>query len=219
MARTRVKICGVTRPTDAAAACRHGADAIGIILHPASPRNISPNTARGILATLTPFVTPVGVFVDASPQEILDTAATLGLRIVQLNGHQSPDDVADLQGLSVIKAVRVTRGSLSEQLRPWTSASLPNLIGVIMEPGTTNLPGGSGAQNDWDEIVAAQRDGSFGNVPLIAAGGLKPQTVSDVVRRMRPYAVDVSSGVESARGIKSEELIRDFIRAARANDE
>src|SRR5947207_5633039 len=92
VARTRVKICGVTRAVDAAAACRHGADAVGIILHPASPRHVPIDSARGILAALTPFVTPVGVFVDASPQEILDTTASLGLRVVQLNGEQSPDD-------------------------------------------------------------------------------------------------------------------------------
>src|SRR5437762_33057 len=104
VARTRVKICGVTRPQDAAAACRHGADAIGIILHPASPRNVPLDRARTILATLTPFVTPVGVFVDAPVQQILDTAAALGLGTVQLNGEHSPDDVAELAPLAVIKA-------------------------------------------------------------------------------------------------------------------
>src|SRR5206468_4002753 len=201
---------------DAAAACRHGADAVGIILHPASPRHVPIDSARGILAALTPFVTPVGVFVDASPQEILDTTASLGLRVVQLNGEQSPDDVADMQGLSVIKAIRVVRGSLATQVRAWTSAALANLIGLVMEPGNTKEPGGTGVENDWNEIVEAQGTGSFARVPLIAAGGLKPQTVADVMRRVRPYAVDVSSGVETARGIKSEEMIRDFIRAVRA---
>ena len=214
VARTRVKICGVTRPEDAAAACRHGADAIGIILHPASARNVPPDRAREIIAALTPFVTPVGVFVDASVQQILDTAATLGLRAVQLNGEQSPDDVAELQGLSVIKAVRVVRGELSSRIDPWKSARLKNLIGVVLEPGDTAHPGGTGVENDWNEVVEARRAGVFEGLHIIAAGGLIPETVADVVRRVAPYGVDVSSGVESSKGIKSEEKMRGFIRAA-----
>ena len=214
MARTRVKICGVTQPEDAAAACRHGADAVGIVLHPASARNVPPERAREIIAALTPFVTPVGVFVEATVQQVLDTAATLGLRVVQLNGDQSPDDVAELQGLSVIKAVRVVRGELSSRIGPWKSARLRNLVGVVLEPGGTAHPGGTGVANDWDEIVEAQRARVFEGLNLIAAGGLTPQTVGEVVRRVAPYAVDVSSGVESSKGIKSEETIRDFIRAA-----
>jgi phosphoribosylanthranilate isomerase len=204
----------VTRPEDAAAACRHGADAIGMILHPASARNVPLDRARAILATLTPFVTAVGVFVDASVQEIFDTAATLGLCTIQLNGEQTPDDVAELQGLRVIKSIRVARGRLAGEVERWKSARLANLTAVVLEPAGTNEPGGTGVENNWDEIVAAQKAGTFDGVTLIAAGGLKPETVADVVRRVRPYAVDVSSGVEVLKGIKSDETIRAFIEAA-----
>src|SRR5687768_6402412 len=112
MGRVRVKICGVMRPEDAAAACRHGADAVGIILHPASRRHSPIALAREIVAAVAPFVTPVGIFVNSAAQEILDMAATLGLRTVQLNGDESPVDVTELVGLNVIKSVRVTRGGL-----------------------------------------------------------------------------------------------------------
>ena len=220
MSRVRVKICGVMRPEDAAAACRCGADAIGLIFHPASPRNISIDRARQILSAVDPFVTPVGVFVDADSQEVLDTAATLGLRAVQLNGRQTADDIADLRGLSVLRAVRVTRGGLVEQLhslrRDIAAQELTHLIGLVLEPGDTRLPGGTGVANDWDQVAAAQEAKAFeGLPPLIAAGGLRPETVAEVVRRLRPYAVDVSSGVEEAPGMKSEERIRAFIAAAR----
>jgi phosphoribosylanthranilate isomerase len=214
MARTRVKICGVTRPEDAAAACRHGADAIGIILHRASARNVPLDRAREIMAVLTPFVTPVGVFVDARVQEILDTAATLGLRTVQLNGEQSPEDVAELEGLGVIRSIRVARGRLAAEVERWKAARLANLMGVVLEPAGTDQPGGSGVENNWDEVVAAKEKGVFDSVALIAAGGLKPESVADVIRRVQPYAVDVSSGVEVLKGVKSDEKIAAFIRAA-----
>ena len=217
----RVKICGVMRPEDAAAACRCGADAIGMIFHSGSRRHITLDRAREILSAITPFVTPVGVFVDAEPQEILDTAATLGLRTVQLNGGQTPEEIADLAGLSVLRAVRVTRGRLIAQLKQLRQAigshSLSHLIGLVMEPGGTDLPGGTGVANDWDEVLAAQAAGAFAGLPpLIAAGGLRPDSVADIVRQVRPYAVDVSSGVEQSPGEKSEAMIRQFIEAARS---
>jgi phosphoribosylanthranilate isomerase len=218
MARVRVKICGVMRPEDAAAACRCGADAIGLIFHPASPRNVPVERAREVIAALEPFVTPVGVFVDAPPQQILDTAATLGLRTVQLNGHQSADDIAELRGVNVLRAVRVTRGGLATQLdalrRDIATHDLSHLIGLVMEPGGTKQPGGTGIANDWDEVLEARRSNAFNLLPpLVAAGGLTPETVADVVRRTKPFAVDVSSGVESSLGMKSEEKIRQFIDA------
>jgi phosphoribosylanthranilate isomerase len=211
-----VKICGVMRPEDAAAACRHGADAIGMVFHAAQRRNVSIDRARQIIAAMTPFVTPIGLFVDSSPQAILDTTATLGIRTVQLNGEESPEDVAELAGLSVIRAIRVSRGELQQQLTMWRKNRPPNLMAVVMEPGGTGMPGGSGVANDWTEVKAAQDGGAFEGLPLIAAGGLKPETVGQVVKEIQPYAVDVSSGVESELGVKSEEKIRDFIAAARA---
>jgi phosphoribosylanthranilate isomerase len=216
MRRTRVKICGVMRPEDAAVACRYGADAIGMIFHAGSRRNISTGQAAAIIAAMTPFVMPVGVFVDAEPQDILDVAAMLGLRSVQLNGEQSPDEVAELEGLHVIKSIRVTRGELELQMRRWRTNRPANLAGIVLEPGGTNLPGGTGVANDWAEVVRAQQAGAFDGLPLIAAGGLRPETVDQVVREVQPYAVDVSSGVEAALGEKSEEKIREFIAAVRS---
>ena len=206
----------MTRPEDAAAACRHGADAIGMVFHAPQKRNVSMDRARQIIAAMAPFVTPVGLFVQASPDEILDSAATLGIRTVQLNGEQSPDFVAELAGLSVIRAIRVNRGQLQQELQLWRENRPPNLAAVVMEPGGTGIAGGSGIANNWTEVLAAQTAGAFAGLPLIAAGGLKPETVGQVVRELQPYAVDVSSGVESEIGVKSEEKIRDFIAAARA---
>ena len=217
MRRTRVKICGVMRPEDAAAACALGADAVGMIFHPPSPRNISIERAKLITEEVAPFVTPVGVFVDASASQIKETANALGLSVVQLNGNETPADVAALGPLRVIKAIRVIRGGLAAALQPWRG--VPNLIGLLMEPGTANEPGGTGVANDWDEVIAAQQAGAFdGLSPPIAAGGLKPDNVGDVVRRLRPVAVDVSSGVESERGVKSQEKIAAFVQNVRDAD-
>src|SRR5688500_5424638 len=159
MRRTRVKICGVMRPEDAAAACARGADAIGIIFHPASQRNISIERARLVMEQVAPFVTPVGVFVDASAAQIKEVSAALGLRVVQLNGKETRADVAALAPLRVIKAIRVLRGQLAAALTPW--AGVNNLIGVVLEPGGTNEPGGTGVANDWAEVIEAQRVGAF----------------------------------------------------------
>jgi phosphoribosylanthranilate isomerase len=217
MRRTRVKICGVMRPEDAAAACALGADAIGMIFHPSSPRNISIERAALVMEQVAPFVTPIGVFVDSPAAQIKEVAATLGLSAVQLSGSETPDDVAALRPLRVIKAIRVVRGQLQAAVQPWRGVK--NLIGVLMEPGTTKEPGGTGVANDWDEVIAARQAGAFQNVPpLIAAGGLTPENVADVVRRARPIAVDVSSGVEIERGVKSEEKIAALIRNVRTAD-
>lgn len=218
MRRTRVKICGVTRPEDAAAACALGADAIGMIFHPPSPRNISVERASLVMEQVAPFITPVGVFVDSSPALVMEIAAVLGIRVVQLNGNETPDDVAAIRGARVIKAVRVVRGQLQEALKPWHGAK--NLLGIVMEPGDTGEPGGTGVANDWSEVAEAQRARAFeGLPPLIVAGGLKPGNVAEVIRMLRPFAVDVSSGVEKERGVKSRELIEAFVGNVRAEDE
>ena len=218
MRQTRIKICGVMRPEDAAAACALGADAIGMIFHPPSPRNIPIERAKVIMQQVAPFVTPVGVFVDSPAAQIKEIATALGLGAVQLSGRETAEDVAALRPLRVIKAIRVVRGQLAASLAPWHGVA--NLIGMLMEPGGTEEPGGTGVMNDWDEVIAAQQADAFKNLPpLIAAGGLKPKNVADVVRRLRPFAVDVSSGVEEERGVKSQEKIAAFVSSVRAADE
>jgi phosphoribosylanthranilate isomerase len=224
VSRTRIKICGVTRLEDALAAVRIGADAIGLICHEHAPRYITPERASEIVAALPPFVTPVGVFVDADATTIVETADDIGLRAVQLNGNEPTSLVYDLVSFSVIKAVRIRDREETElELDSWRDAreqlGLANLTGVVLEPGKTGQPGGTGVANDWELVRKLIDDGAFEDLPpLIAAGGLTPENVGEVVRRIRPWAVDVSSGVESAKGIKSAEKIEAFIRAVREAD-
>ncbi len=222
--RTRVKICGVTRPQDALAAAEAGVDAIGMIFHEPSARNVAVEKAREIVGTLAPFVTPVGVFVDADAGTILRIAAELGLGMVQLNGGESPALVRELKTLKVMKAIRVERQSLEAELASWkaviSSLKLSNLIGLVLEPGHSGQPGGSGVANDWETVRQQQERGSFGGLPaIVAAGGLSAETVGEAVRTVRPWAVDVSSGVEEAKGIKSARKIRAFVEAVREADD
>jgi phosphoribosylanthranilate isomerase len=221
--RTRIKICGVCRPEDALLAARLGADAIGLVLHPPASRNISIEVAREIVAALPPFVTPVGLFVDQSAEHVIRITREIGLRHVQLNGDESPATIAALAPLVVTKSVKVERDRFGETLNFWRTAirdhKLTNLVGFVLETAGTGKPGGTGVANDWETVVAAQRAGAFdGLPPIIAAGGLRPETVGDVVRMLRPYAVDVSSGVEGALREKSEEKTRAFVHAVRDAD-
>lgn len=217
MHSARVKICGVMRCEDAIVASVAGADAIGMIFHPPAKRNISIDQARKIVSIIGPFVTPVGVFVDAGTERIAEVADAIGLRLVQLHGHESPETVSEVGqlGLRVLKAVRVDM-MLSEQLKLWREA-MPDIgdcfAGLVLETGHTM--GGGGVANDWDAIARHQAAGDFAGLPaIIAAGGLTPDTVAQVVRRLRPWAVDVSSGVEASLGIKSREKIEHFIAQA-----
>jgi len=223
VARTRIKICGIARPEDAASAALCGADAIGLVFHPPARRNVSVDRAKQILAVLPPFVTPVAVFVDADTRLILEITEQLRIRHVQLNGHETPDHIAELRDLTVIKALRVHRDRLADDLHGLRDAidrfALRNLAAIVLETGNTNQAGGTGVENDWDAIDDHQVYGHFrGLPPIIAAGGLRPDNVAHVVRTLRPYAVDVSSGVESFVGHKSEEKLRAFIDAVHAAD-
>jgi phosphoribosylanthranilate isomerase len=218
-----VKICGITSVEDALAAAAAGADAVGIVLHPASPRNVPPELAERIVSALPPFMTPVGIFVDAPAEHMSQVARRLGLRHVQLNGREGPEVVREV-GLAVIKALRVERGTFERALDGWRGAvqqlGLRNLAGLVLETAGTAEPGGTGVPNDWEAIAGVARRGGFGSLRVIAAGGLTPQTVAAVVRAIRPWAVDVSSGVEvdGQRGRKSPEKIHAFIHAVREAD-
>jgi phosphoribosylanthranilate isomerase len=223
LAHTRIKICGVCRAEDAALAARLGADAVGMVFHPASKRNVSVERARAILAALPPFVTPVGLFVDASADVIHQTADALGLRHVQLNGAESPERVAELAPLTVIMALPVDRATFAQTLARWRdevrARRLTNLAGFVLDTAHTGQPGGSGVANDWQAVCDAQAAGAFdGLPPVVAAGGLRPETVGAVVRAVRPWAVDVSSGVEEVVGAKSESRLRAFVQAVREAD-
>ncbi len=223
MQRTRIKICGITRVDDARAAMAAGADAVGMIFHSPSPRNISLERAKEIVRSLNPFVTPVGVFVDAQASRVLEVAAELGLHTVQFNGQEPVERIAQLrkQKLKVIKAVKVD-AKLEQELERWKGAmSLVGdmLAGLVLETGATRQPGGSGVANDWERSKKLHEKGAFSGLPpLIAAGGLDARSVKDVVKSLRPWAVDVSSGVESTLGQKSPGMIGEFVAAVRAAD-
>lgn len=220
MQRTRVKICGITRVEDALAAAGHGADAIGLVFHAAAARCVPMDRARAILAALPPFVTPVGLFVDRSPSEVRGIAGALGLRHIQLHGGENVDCVRELKEFIVLKAIRADRAKIAVELSSWRKAvgqGLSNLRGLVLETPSAAGPGGTGEGNDWALIRELQQQGAFAGLPpIIAAGGLNAANVAQVIRDIRPWAVDVSSGVEEVKGIKSEAMIRDFIAAASA---
>jgi phosphoribosylanthranilate isomerase len=217
MQRTRIKICGITRAADAAVADACGADAIGMILHADSARRIDLPTARAILQSLGPFLTPVGVFVDAEPAFVIDAARSLGLRHVQLHGSEPPEHVAALRDFRVIKALRVS-DSTAEELRLWqhesTQLRLHNLTAFLLESGA----GGSGVESEWTAIAALRHRRDLARMHLIAAGGLRPDNVARVVAQVRPWAVDVSTGVEDSIGVKSPQKTADFVAAVREAD-
>jgi len=221
MPRTRIKICGITRPQDSALAQSVGADAIGMIFHPPARRSISLEAARQIMAQLGPFVTPIGVFVDAPTDRIIQMAGPLGLRIVQLHGHEPPAQVLELRqsGLRAIKALRVDP-NLPSELEPWRDLHRRSdaLSAIVLDTAATT--GGSGVENDWQGIRHFREFGIFHDLPpIVVAGGLSPDNICDVVRGIRPWAVDVSSGVEASYGIKSAELVGSFVEQVRLADE
>jgi phosphoribosylanthranilate isomerase len=205
---------------DAKAAVAAGADAVGMIFHPPSARNISLERAKEIIRQVGPFVTPVAVFVDALASRVMEVAGELGLHTVQLHGQETIERISQLrkQKLKVIKALKVD-ATLEQQIEKWRgSMSLVGdmVIGLVLETGGTAQAGGSGVPNDWERLIKMQEKGAFAGLPpIIAAGGLDAMNVADVVRRLRPWAVDVSSGVESGLGHKSAPMIEAFVGAVR----
>jgi phosphoribosylanthranilate isomerase len=197
-----VKICGVGSVEDALAAARAGADAIGMVFHPPAKRNVSLERAGEIVSALPPFVT-----------------RALGLRHIQLHGHETPEMVAELKEFTILKAIRVDPATFSSELESWRRAiktlKLTHLQGFVLE--TAGTLGGTGKANDWETVDRhRQRGDLIGLPPLIAAGGLTPESVADVIRRIHPWAVDVSSGVEGSPGKKSAEKMEAFVRAVRS---
>ena len=220
MPRTRIKICGVTHPDDAALAGSLGADAVGVVLHaPGARRRIDLGRAREVLDALPPFVTPVGLFADAGAYQIRHAADHLRLRVVQLHGDEPEATVAALAGLHVIKAIPAG-DDLDKRLGRWlTFRNGPHgsiLKGLLLEPAAHHggLAGGTGRAGDWDRLGPLALTNTL--LPILLAGGLTPETVGSIVRCFRPYAVDVSSGVEGEiYGRKDEGKIEAFIRAVR----
>ncbi len=196
----RVKICGLTRGQDAAAAVAAGADALGFVLWPGSKRHVTADAVRAIVSALPPLVATVGVFVDADPAEMLAIRAACGLSHIQLSGDEPPE-VAKALGPAVIKAFR----AIPDRLADWS------VQGVLADGAAPGQYGGTGHTAAEALLAALAPTGR-----LILAGGLTPQTVGAAIQRWQPYAVDVASGVETAPGIKDPALIQSFIAAAKA---
>jgi len=205
---TRIKICGITNSEDAACAAQCGADALGFNFAD-SPRRVEPAAARSIVAEVGPFITGVGVFVNGDPAYVCNTLATTGCTVAQLHGDEGPEKLAELAPFTAIKVFRV-RDQISEQrLLPFRHARA-----ILLDTYVPGVPGGSGQR--FDHRVAS--DLVQRGWRVIVAGGLTPDSVCEVVQAVRPYGVDVCSGVEAAPGRKDHPKIRDFIAAVRAAD-
>ncbi len=221
--RTRIKICGVRDVETARSAVEFGADAIGLVFAPDSPRTVSVQQAEKIVGALPAFVEPIGLFVDASTLLIRQRASDLGLRTVQLHGSEQPNQVVELAPLCVIKAIAFDTNDTIARLAPWKEV-YHRLAGLLLDAPATQAPssppgGGRGRTFQWDALAELQRSHDRADLPpVILAGGLTPQNVARAIELTRPFAVDVSSGVESSRGVKDTELISSFCRAVRQAD-
>jgi phosphoribosylanthranilate isomerase len=205
LAVVRSKICGITRVEDALAAVEAGADAIGLVFYAKSPRAVSVQQARAIVAALPPFVTSVGLFVDASRCELGEILDAVPLDLLQFHGDETPDE-CDHYGRPYIKALRVKPGDdIAAQV-----ARYANARGVLLDTFVPGIPGGTGEAFDWS-LVPAQL-----SKPVILAGGLTAANVAQAIEKVRPFAVDISGGVESAKGIKDAAKIHAFMEAVRS---
>lgn len=205
--RTRIKICGITRIEDGLAAASSGADAIGFVFYAKSPRCVAPAQARVIADRLPPFVTSVGLFVDATPAEVRDVMRVARLDCLQFHGDESPDYCASFS-IPFMKAARVRPG---QDLLQYT-IDFRDAQALLLDAYVEGVPGGTGQRFDWRLIPQSL------SLPIVLSGGLDADNVSDAVSQVRPWAVDVSSGVEVSKGIKDTKKIEQFIRGVRNAD-
>lgn len=205
--RTRIKFCGITRSEDAAVAVALGVDAVGFVLVPKSARYIEPETAAIIRAMLPPLVNVVLLFINAEEDFVKHAVAVLKPDLLQFHGEE-PAGYCERFGLPYMKAVAMSDGlSLSQQ-----AARYPSAAALLLDSHTPGGLGGTGHRFDWSKVESVQQ-------PLVMAGGLTADNVGVAIRSVRPYAVDVSSGIELKPGIKSPEKMRAFVQAVRAADQ
>ena len=202
----RVKICGITRIQDLHAACDAGADALGFVFYEKSPRHVTIATASALVRELPPFVQSVGLFVNAEPALIETVLNDIPLDLLQFHGDETPADCARF-GRPYIKAVRVNRDT--DLLK--YAADFDAARGLLLDAYVPGMPGGTGERFDWGLIPTNL------SRPIVLSGGLTPDNIADAVQRVRPWAVDVSSGVEAAKGIKDVHKIAQFIAKAKAS--
>lgn len=201
---TTVKVCGITNPEDARVAAEAGADMVGFIFYPPSPRYVTPEQVRRMVEMLPPDLVTVGVFVNETVETVTRVVATSGIQMVQLHGEEGPE-LCQALPCRVIKAFRFTPQVRPEMMRDYAVEAF------LIEGFHADFYGGVGAQADWHQVAALQPYGR-----MILAGGLTPENVQAAIRIARPYGVDVGSGVETAPGKKDWHKVRTFVRRAKA---
>jgi len=202
---TRVKICGITNLADALAAVAAGADVLGLNFYEGSPRRVSMKTAAEISKQLPPFVMRAGVFVNADEDLVTRAIGECGLSLLQFHGDEPPEFCAQF-GLMSMKAFRIRDAESLKQLPRFQTDA------YLLDAFSPEARGGTGVKFNWELAIEAQKFGK----PIFLAGGLTPENVADAVRKVRPFGVDVASGVESSPGKKEHAKIRAFIAAVRA---
>ncbi len=201
----KVKICGITNAADALAATEAGADLLGFVFWKSSPRCITPEAAADIIRQVPPFVVKVGVFVNAPEELVFGAINQCGLNLLQFHGDEPPEYCVKF-GLMSMKAFRIRDAASLNDLPKYTTDAW------LLDTWSPETRGGTGEIFNWDLAIEAQRLGK----PIFLAGGLTPANVADAVRRVHPFGVDVSSGVEISPGKKDHQKVRDFIAAARS---
>ncbi len=205
--RTRIKICGLRTELDVETAITAGADAVGFVFVKDSPRSITPDEAANLVCMLPPFMDPIGVFVDTPPRDVASMASDSFIEIIQLHGHESQPEIEELQtDFAIIRGARFGTSIFHQ----WKSSPL---IDMLLVDGSD---GGQGTQFNWEALTQETPEIKR---PIILAGGLTPQNVGSAIKIVRPFAVDVSSGVESEAGKKDADLIRSFCQAVRESDQ
>jgi phosphoribosylanthranilate isomerase len=204
MSIIRIKICGITRAEDAISASEEGADAIGLVFYPASKRAVNIKSATAIIQVLPPFITKVGLFVNASAETVKSVLKEVNLDLLQFHGEEAQEDCL-LYNKPFIKAVKVKEGiDIYNQSRIYDKS-----LGILLDSFVPGVPGGTGETFNW-KLVPDNIE-----KPIILAGGLNPENVCYAIDRIRPYAVDVSGGVESEPGIKDRIKMKNFIKSVR----
>ena len=199
--RTRVKICGITRAQDALEAVKQGADAIGLVFYPKSPRNVSAAQAAEIVSQIPAFVTVVGLFVDAEPAFIQEVISSVKLDLLQFHGDETPSACRQYSR-PYMKAIRVKNGTNLVQY----AADYADARALLLDAFAEGIPGGTGLVFDWSLIPQNLP------LPIVLAGGLNAENVGVAIEQVRPYAVDVSGGVEASKGIKDAAKMAAFMR-------
>jgi phosphoribosylanthranilate isomerase len=205
----KVKVCGLTNLQDALAAVESGADALGFIIYEGSKRFIKPKEVRKITSLLPPFVAKVGVFVNEDPRDVLEILSYCHLDLAQLHGDESPEDCEYVGAHRVIKVFRLKSEDEVEKIEPFVG----KVRAILLDTYDARVYGGTGKPFDWKLALKVKE--RFPELPLILSGGLNPDNVSEAVRELSPFAVDVCSGVEREPGVKEPSKLRSFIKNAK----